>query len=44
MLPTVRDLDTFDDLLAVAGSSRRGRLATLARRTVGAGRAEVADR
>jgi glycosyltransferase A (GT-A) superfamily protein (DUF2064 family) len=44
MLPTVRDLDTFDDLLAVAGSSRRGRLATLARRTVAAGRIEVADR
>lgn len=34
MLPTARDLDTFDDLVAIAESDRNGRLATLARVTV----------
>lgn len=33
-LPTARDLDTFDDLVAIAESNRTGRLATLARETI----------
>lgn len=34
LLPTARDLDTFDDLVAVARSGRSGRLPTIARATV----------
>lgn len=34
MMPTTRDLDTIDDLRAVAASGGTGRLATLARSTV----------
>lgn len=36
LLPTARDLDTFDDLVAIAESDRTGRLASLARETVAA--------
>ena len=34
MMPTARDLDTIDDLRALAASGRTGRLATLARSTI----------
>lgn len=36
MLPTARDLDTIDDLLAIADSGRSGGLAALARETIDA--------
>ena len=36
VFPVARDLDDFDDLLAIAESSREGELATLARATVDA--------
>jgi glycosyltransferase A (GT-A) superfamily protein (DUF2064 family) len=36
VLRTARDLDTFDDLVAIANSGRSGRLAALARETVSA--------
>lgn len=39
VLPAARDLDTFDDLVAVAASGRDGRLGPLARRLVGTLRA-----
>ena len=35
-LPTARDLDTIDDLHAIAASGRSGRLASLARETIAA--------
>lgn len=34
LLPTVRDLDTFDDLKAVAESGRMGSLAAVAARVL----------